>query len=70
MSMRALELIKDLYKVPEYVEFQLLWQNYLPTRPPPGFIAIYRDFFWKGLQLPFLHFSGRPYSIWTSASLS
>ena len=40
-----LELIRDMYQVPDYVEFQLLGL----TRPPPGHITIYRDYFWKEL---------------------
>ena len=49
---RELDMIKQLYYVPDYVEFWLLGPSNQPTRPPLSYIAIYRDYFIKRLRLP------------------
>ena len=41
-----------MYQVLDYMELRLLGPANQPTRPPPGHIALYRDYFWKGLRLP------------------
>ena len=52
MTEWELDLIRTLYYVPDYVELQLIGPSDQPTRPPPGCIAVYSDFFIKGLRLP------------------
>ena len=45
-------MIRQLYSVPDYVEFRLPEPSNQPTRPSPGCTAVYRDYFIKGLKLP------------------
>ena len=52
MTESELGLIRQLYYVPDYMEFWLPETSDQPTRPPTGCIAIYRDYFIKGLRLP------------------
>ena len=49
---RELDLIRTHYYVPDYVEFHLPGPSNQPTRPPPKCIAVYQDYFIKGLRLP------------------
>ena len=34
------------------MEFRLLGPSDQPTRPPLDYVAVYRDYFFKGLRLP------------------
>ena len=52
MKEGELELIRDMYQVPDYVEFQLPGPTDQQTRPPYRHITVYMDYFWKGLWLP------------------
>ena len=52
MTAREMDLIRELYQVPDYVEFHLPGPSDQPTWPPSGQVAVYRDYFFKGLQLP------------------
>ena len=61
MTEYELALIWRHYHVPDYVQFRLLGLADVQTRPPPGFIAVYRDYFIRGLHCPFIHLSGRFY---------
>ena len=47
-----MDLIRELYQVPNYMEFQLPGPSNQLTRPPPSHVAVYRDYFFKGLGLP------------------
>ena len=47
-----LALIRKHYHVPDYVQFRLPGPADQPIRPPPYFIAIYRDYFIRRLWLP------------------
>ena len=49
MTERELELIRDMYQGLEYVEFRLPEPTDQPTRPLPKHVAVYKDYFWKGL---------------------
>ena len=49
---REMELIRELYHVPNYVEFRLSRPSDQLTRPPPGHLVVYSDYSFKGLQLP------------------
>ena len=49
MTEKELALIKKYYHVPDYVQLRLLRPADQPTRPPPGFIAVYWDYFTRGL---------------------
>ena len=53
MTEKELALIRMYYQVPDYVQLHLPGPADQPTRPPPGFIAIYWDYFIRGLRLPF-----------------
>ena len=48
---RELGLIKQHYYVPDYMELWLPKPPDQPTKPPPGCIAVYRDYFIKRLRL-------------------
>ena len=52
MTARELDVIKELYHCPDYVEFRLPESSEQPTRPLPSYIAVYRDYFLKRLRLP------------------
>ena len=52
MIAREMDLIRELYQVPDYVEFQLLGPSDQPPLPPLGQVAVYKDYFSKGLPLP------------------
>ena len=52
ITKRELNLIRTLYYVPDYVELWLPGPSDQLTRPPPNYIAVYRDYFIKGLRLP------------------
>ena len=52
MTEQKLDMIRQLYFVPDYVELRLPEPFDQTTRPPPSYIAIYQDYFIKGLQLP------------------
>ena len=45
-------MIRQLYYIPDYVDFCLPEPSNKPTRPSPDCIAVYRDYFIKGLRLP------------------
>ena len=47
-----MDLIRELYQVPDYMECQLPRLFDQPTRPPLGHVAMYKDYFFKGLRLP------------------
>ena len=47
-----MDLLRELYQVPKYVEFRLPGTSDQPTRPPPGYMAVYLDYFLKGLRFP------------------
>ena len=42
-------LIRRYYHVPNYMKFRLPGPVDAPTRPPLGFINVYRDYFIRGL---------------------
>ena len=52
MTSRKMDVIRELYQVPDYVDFRLPGPFNQPTQPPPGHMAVYRDNFFKGLRLP------------------
>ena len=52
MTSPKMDLIRELYQVPDFVEFRLPGPSDQPTRPPPSHVALYRDYFFKGLRLP------------------
>ena len=52
ITIRELDVIRKLYYVPDYMEFYLPKPSDQPTRPPPDYIVVYRDYFIKGLRLP------------------
>ena len=52
MTEKELALIMSYYHVPYYVQLRLSGPVDQPTRPPPGFIAVYRDYLIRGLRLP------------------
>ena len=52
MTEYELALIRRYYHMPDYVQFCLLGPADVPTQPPPGFIAVDRDYFIRGLRLP------------------
>ena len=52
MTVQELDVIRELYHVPDYVEFRLLELSNEPTRPFPSCIALYQDYFLKRLKLP------------------
>ena len=45
-------MLRELYHVPDFVEFRLPGPFEQPTRPPLGCIVVYWDYFLKGLRLP------------------
>ena len=49
MMAREMNLLRELYQIPDFVEFKLPGQFDQPTRPPPHCVAVYRDYFLKGL---------------------
>ena len=52
MTEKELELVRDMYQVPDYLEFRLPGPTDQLTHPSPRHLANYRDYFWKGLWLP------------------
>ena len=54
MTTWELDVIRQLYYVPDYMELRLSKSSDQRTQPPPGCIVVYRDYFIKGLRL-FLH---------------
>ena len=52
MTKYELALIRRYYQVPDYVQFRLPGPADVPTRPHPGCVAVYRDYFIRGLRLP------------------
>ena len=52
MTEYELALIRRYYHVPDYVQFRLPGPVDVPTRPPPGCVAVYQDYFIRGLRLP------------------
>ena len=56
MIARGIDLIRKLYQVPNFVEFKLPGPSDQPIQPPPGHVAVYKDYFFKGLWLPFRPF--------------
>ena len=51
MTEYEMALIRRYYRVPDFVQFCLPGPADVLTRPPPGLIAVYRDYFTRGLQL-------------------
>ena len=49
---REMDLLREFYQIPNYMEFRLLGPSDQPTQPPPGCVAVYWDYFLKGLRLP------------------
>ena len=49
MTERELDIIREFYYVPDYVELHLPEPSYQPTRPLLGCITVYRDYFIRGL---------------------
>ena len=45
---QELALIRRHFHVPDYVKFHLPEPTEVLTRPPPGCVAVYRDFFIRG----------------------
>ena len=58
MTEKELALIMSYYHVPYYVQLRLSGPVDQPTRPPPGFIAVYRDYLIRGRRLPLHPFVG------------
>ena len=56
MTEYELALIRRYYHELNYVQFCLPRPTDVPTKPPPGFIALYRDYFTRGLRLPLYPF--------------
>ena len=52
MTAQEMNLLREFYQIPDYVEFRILDLSDQPTWPPPGYVAVYRDYFLKGLRLP------------------
>ena len=52
ITTRELDLLRDLYQILDCVEFRPPGPSDQPTRPPPGSMFVYQDFFLKGLRLP------------------
>ena len=52
MTARKMNQLREFYQIPDYVEFRLPRPSHQPTRPPPGYVAVYRDYFLKRLQFP------------------
>ena len=52
MTEYELVLIQRYYQVPDYVQFRFPGPADVLTRPPPGCVVVYRDYFIKGLRLP------------------
>ena len=52
MTEYELALIRRHYHVTDYVQFCLPGPADVPTRLPPWFIAVYWDYFIRGLRLP------------------
>ena len=52
MTTREMDLLREFYQIPDYVELRLFWPSDQPTQPPLGYVAVYRDYFLKGLRLP------------------
>ena len=52
MIAQEMDLIRELYQVPDYMECQLPRLFDQLTRPPLGHVAMYKDYFFKGLWLP------------------
>ena len=47
-----LALIRRHYQVPNYVQFRLPRPVDVPTKLPSGRVAVYRDYFIRGIRLP------------------
>ena len=52
MTEYELALIRRYFHVSDYVQFRLPGLADVPTRPPLGSVAVYRDYFVRGLRLP------------------
>ena len=52
MTEDELAIIRSYFEVPDYVRFRLPGPADVPTRPPPGAVAVFRDYFIRGLRLP------------------
>ena len=52
MTEYELKLIRRYFHVPDYIQFHLYGPTDVPTRPPPGCVAVYRDYFIRELRLP------------------
>ena len=52
MMSREMNLLKEFYQISDYVEFRLPRPSNQPTRPPSGYMVIYKDYFLKELRLP------------------
>ena len=65
-----LTLIRRYFHMPDYVQFRLLRPTDLLTRPPPRCVAVYRDYFIRGLRSPLHPFIREVLLTWTSASRS
>ena len=49
MMAREMNLLREFYQIPDYVEFRLPGPSDQPTRPPSGYVGVYQDYFLKGL---------------------
>ena len=56
MSAQELDLLRELYQVPDYVDFRFPGPSDQPTLPPFGCAAVYWDYFPKGLKFPLHQF--------------
>ena len=56
MTEYELALIRRYFHVPDYVRFRLLGPVDVPTRPFIGCVAVYWDYFVRGLRLPLHQF--------------
>ena len=52
MTEYKLVLIRRYFHLSDYIQFRLPGPADVPTRPPPGCVAVYRDYFIRRLRLP------------------
>ncbi|GMN20153.1 hypothetical protein TIFTF001_050009 [Ficus carica] len=50
---RYLAALREEFRIPDKVDFMVPGEGDLPSRPPPGYIALSAEYFRAGLHLPF-----------------